>query len=58
MYRFAAIDPVQFKVGDIVEIQMTVTVVPACHDTFKHSFQLRSLALLDSSFSCVSAPIN
>jgi hypothetical protein len=47
-------DPVGFKIGDIVEVQMTATVVPIRDNRFKMLLQLRAIALLNSAFSQVS----
>jgi hypothetical protein len=38
-------------VGDIAEVQMTGAAVPIRHDRFKMLVQLRSIALLDGSFT-------
>jgi len=51
--RFDPADPACFRVGDIVEAQMTVVAVPIKRDRFKMITQLRSLALIDSTYSQV-----
>lgn len=51
--RFTPIDPVQFRVGDLVEVQMTASAVSVKGERFKMVLQLFSLALLDSSYSVV-----
>jgi hypothetical protein len=53
-YRFCQADPVQFRVGDIVEVQITIAAVPMRNNKFKMICQLRSLALLDGAFTDVS----
>ena len=53
MISFKPTEPAQFQVGDIVEVQMTVIAVPIKEGHFKMIHQLRSLALIDSSFSQV-----
>ena len=53
-FRFSEADPTQFRVGDIVEIQMTITTVPLKKNRFKMINQLRTVALLDGSFTDVS----
>lgn len=59
--RFAGIGPMIFKVGDIVEVQMTAAVIPLKNARFKMILNLHSLALLDGSYSrvrtnCLNAP--
>ena len=51
MQRFEAIDLVVFCIGDIVEVQATVTAVPVKRGKFKTVIQLRSLALISGSFT-------
>jgi hypothetical protein len=48
-------DPVRFRIGDIVEVQATVAAIPVKGNKFKTIAQLRSLALIDGSFTEVSA---
>ena len=55
--RFCKADPTRFRVGDIVEAQVTTAVVPIRNDRFKMICQLRSLALLDGTFTDVSHAI-
>jgi hypothetical protein len=52
--RFFAVDPRQFRVGDIVEAQVTFVAVPIRNNKFKMISQLRCLALLDGTFTDVS----
>ena len=54
-FRFSEADPTHFKVGDIVEIQMTIATVPLKKNRFKMINQLRTVALLDGSFTDASA---
>jgi hypothetical protein len=51
-------DPVRFRIGDIVEVQATVSAIPVKGNKFKTVAQLRSLALIDGSFTEVSANRN
>jgi hypothetical protein len=51
---FAKADPTKFRVGDIVEVQMTVVAVPIRNNRFKVINQLRSVALLTGKFTNVS----
>ena len=53
---FFEVDPTQFRVGDIVEAQITVASVPIRNNKFKMISQLRCLALLDGTFTDVSIP--
>jgi len=48
-------DPVRFRIGDIVEVQATIATIPVKGNKFKTIAQLRSLALIDGSFTEVSA---
>ena len=52
--RFCQADLAQFRVGDIVEAQITIAAVPMRNNKLKMICQLRSLALLDSTFTDVS----
>ena len=52
--RFSKVDLTQFRVRDIVEVQITVIAVPIWNSKYKMITQLRSLALLDGSFTDVS----
>jgi hypothetical protein len=52
--RFSETDPMQFRVGDIVEVQMTIVAVPIQKNKFKVVTQLRTVALLDGTFTDVS----
>ena len=53
MNRFCKVDPMRFRVGDIVEVQITVSAVPIRRDRFKMITQLRSIALIEGGFSDV-----
>lgn len=52
--RFEPAEPTMFRVGDLVEVHMTAIVVSVRDGRFKMILQLRSLALLDASFTNVS----
>jgi hypothetical protein len=52
--RFENVSPVRFRVGDIVEVQMTVIAVPVKQEHFKMIIQLRSIALMMGVFTEVS----
>ncbi len=52
--RFEPVDPVRFRVGDIVEVQATVVAIPIKGNKFKTIAQLHSLALIDGLFTEVS----
>jgi hypothetical protein len=51
--KFVETPPTVFRNGDIVEVQMTVAMVPVPGAAFKVVFQLRSLALVNSIFAQV-----
>ena len=51
MDRFELADPVQFRAGDIVEVQATVVAIPLKNKKFKMITQLRSVALITGSFT-------
>jgi hypothetical protein len=55
--RFTITDPARFRIGDLVEIQMTVVAVPVKGGRFKMITQLRTLAQLDCHFSHVKSLI-
>ncbi|KAM6489423.1 hypothetical protein JOM56_015140 [Amanita muscaria] len=42
---------IRFREGDIVEVQMTMLLVPLLHGQFKMTTTLRSLTLIDATFS-------
>jgi len=47
-------EPTQFRIGDIVEAQITIAAVPIQKDRFKVIIRLASIALLDGTFTDVS----
>jgi len=51
--QFGLAQPTIFRLGDIVEVQMTIAMVPVTGRRFKLVFQLRALALLNSTFTQV-----
>lgn len=53
--QFGSAQPTVFRLGDIVEVQMTVVMVPVTGRRFKLVFQLRALALVNSTFAQVFA---
>lgn len=53
LLSFQIAEPVLFRIGDIVEVQTTIVVVPIKRDRFKMILQLRSIALLDGTFAQV-----
>jgi hypothetical protein len=52
------VDPVRFRVGDMVEVQATVVTISVKNNKFKTIVQLRSLVLIDGSFTEVSVEHN
>ena len=52
--RFVKAEPATFRVGDIVEVQLTVSAIPVRRNRFKMIVQLRAIALLDREFTEVS----
>ena len=56
MFRFQPVDPIIFRVRDIVEVQMTIVTIPVKKGRFKMLTQLRSIALINSAFTEVSMP--
>jgi hypothetical protein len=53
MYRYEEMAPVKFREGDIVEAQLSFSLVPIKRGFYKMIAVLRSVTLLDSSFSQV-----
>jgi hypothetical protein len=51
--RVEAVNPQIFRIGDIVEAQVSFIVVPLKNDKYKMMVVLRSIALLDTYFSQV-----
>ena len=52
--RYEMWDPAQFRQGDIVEAETTLTLVPVKDGKYKLIAVLRSITLLDSTHSQVS----
>lgn len=52
--RYIATSPANFKKGDIVELQLTVTAVRVKNDQVRMLIKLRALTLLNSEFTEVS----
>lgn len=55
--RYCPGRPSSFRIGDIVEAQLSFVTVPVQANQFKMMLVLRSLALLDSTYSQVSQAI-
>jgi hypothetical protein len=51
---FVPASPTCFRIGDIVEVQITISAIPVKKDKFKMILNLRSLALVDSEFTEVT----
>ncbi|KIM78013.1 hypothetical protein PILCRDRAFT_75994, partial [Piloderma croceum F 1598] len=51
--RYHPVAPVRFRIGDIVEAQMSCVVVPLKGEKFKMIHQLHLLALLDATYTQV-----
>jgi hypothetical protein len=47
-------EPTQFRIGDIIEAQITIAAIPIRNDRFKVITRLASIALLDGTFTDVS----
>jgi hypothetical protein len=58
LIRIVKVDPIQFRVGDIVEAQIMVAVVPIHGNRFKMVLHLRTITLLDGTFTDVSHVIS
>jgi hypothetical protein len=44
-------NPVIFRIGDLVEIQMTASAVPIKHGRYRMILTMRSLAMIDCEYS-------
>lgn len=55
IYSYEEIAPVKFCVGDLVEVQLTLMLVPLRGGQYKLAPILRCLTILDSKFSQVNA---
>ncbi|KAJ7587639.1 hypothetical protein C8J56DRAFT_1050881 [Mycena floridula] len=49
--EYMALNPIQFRVGDVVEVQMSFAAIPNGKDKYRILLLLRGLTLLDSSIS-------
>ncbi|KAF8882598.1 hypothetical protein BD779DRAFT_1444737, partial [Infundibulicybe gibba] len=54
--KFIKANPQIFRVGDIVEVQVSFIVVPLKKEKYKMAITLQAVAMLDGSFSQVSIP--
>jgi hypothetical protein len=52
------VNPQAFRIGDIVEAQVSFVVVPLKSEGTKMLIVLRSVALLDSAFTQVTAQLS
>ena len=54
--RFISTKPITFRHGDIVEVQVSFAMLPLREKKFKLSLILRSISLLDATYSqaCVT----
>jgi hypothetical protein len=50
-FRYTTISPVNFRKGDIVEVQLTVTAIRVKNNRTHMLIKLRTLTLLDSKFT-------
>ena len=50
MNRFCKVDPIQFEVGDIVKMQITISAILIHQDRLNMITQLRSMALIKGGF--------
>jgi hypothetical protein len=57
-HRFQAVGPHTFRIGDIVEMQVSFVAVPLKEQKYKMMVVLRSIALLDKAYSQVSICFN
>jgi hypothetical protein len=48
------VEPVVFRIGDIVEVQLSMLLVPTKNQRYKTMLKLRGLAALDTKFTDVS----
>ena len=55
--RFVPANPANFRIGDVVEVQATASMVPVKDDHFRMILHLRSMALLDNGPSLVGSRI-
>jgi hypothetical protein len=55
--KYHPLEPIRFRIGDIVEAQMSCVVIPLKGGKFKMINQLRSLALLDGTHTQVCLSI-
>lgn len=53
-HRYCTIDPTKFRIGDIVEAQVSFTSVPLKEKKYKMIIVLRALTILDSTVVKVS----
>ena len=54
IYSYEEIAPVKFCIGDLVEVQLTLMLVPLRGGQYKLAPILRCLTILDSKFSQVN----
>jgi len=53
-HRISTTNPMTFCIGDIVEVNFSVVVIPVKQNKYQMMLVLRGLALLDSTLTTVS----
>lgn len=53
--RMSRIEPIAFRIGDIVEVQFSMLLVPINNRRYKTTLKLRGLAVLNTKFTDVSS---
>jgi hypothetical protein len=53
-HRYANMDPAQFRQGDIIEVEISLALVPVKEKKYKLVAVLRSLTSLDETYSQVN----
>jgi hypothetical protein len=54
MLRFVDANPVIFRIGDLVEVQLTAAAIPIKHSHYKMILSMRTIAIIDSNFAEVT----
>lgn len=57
MHSYKTIDPVKFRLGDIVEAQVSFTTIPLYNKQFKMLIILQAITLLDQTPQLVTNPL-
>jgi len=54
-FSMSEVEPIIFRIGDIVEVELSMLLVPTSNQRYKTMLKLRGIAVLDTKYTDVSA---